>query len=148
MFYLTSTLYMRLDLQNHPKSHKNWNPIYCWTLDLHSYPTQKHQIRSYMAKSAFTDGFLLTLSNHQGALQGLWSQWMALIRMWVVPDCCQQLSQPILLIESVSVTYWRHNIAVCVLMEDITRLRLPTHPTTHPTLSHLPTPYNMPFMIL
>ena len=27
-----------------------------------------------MAKSAFTDGFFPTLSNRQGALQGLWSQ--------------------------------------------------------------------------
>ena len=26
-----------------------------------------------MAKSPFTDGFLLSLSNHQGALQDLWS---------------------------------------------------------------------------
>ena len=69
-----------------------------------------------MTKSAFIDGFLPTLSNHQGALQGLWSQWMALIRMWVVPDCCQRLSQLILWIESISVTYWRHSTAVYAFM--------------------------------
>ena len=32
-----------------------------------------------MAKSAFTEGLLPTLSNHHGAIQGLWGQWMALI---------------------------------------------------------------------
>ena len=37
-----------------------------------------------MTKSAFTAGILSTLSNHQGPLQGLWSQWTALIRLWVV----------------------------------------------------------------
>ena len=45
-------------------------------------------------------------------------------RIWVVPDCCQPLSWLILWIVSVSVTYWRHSTAVCVLMEDITRLQL------------------------
>ena len=40
------------------------------------------------------------------------------------------------------VTYWRHSTAsICVLMESLTRLRLPTHPPPPPT------PYNVPFVI-
>ena len=57
-------------------------------------------------------------------------------RMWLVPNCCQQLSRPVLWIKSLSVTYWRLSTAVCVLMEGLTHLWLPTHP------------YNVPFMIL
>ena len=49
----------------------------------------------------------------------------------------------ILWIESVSVTYWRHSTAVCVLMEGITHLQLRTHPP-----SYLSIPYNMPSVIL
>ena len=33
------------------------------------------------------------LSNHEGALQGMWSHWMALIRMCVVPNCSQWMSR-------------------------------------------------------
>ena len=55
---------------------------------------------------------------------------MALIRMCVVPNCSQQLSQPILWIVTVCVTYWTYTTAVCVLMVALTCLRLPTHP--HP----------------
>ena len=47
----------------------------------------------------------------------------------MVPDCCQRLSRSIILwIESVSVTNLRHRTAICVLMEGITQLRLPTLP--------------------
>ena len=63
---------------------------------------------------------LLSLSSHEDALQVPWSQRMALLRMWVVLNCCQWLSWPILWIVSVSVTHWRHNVTACVLMEDIT----------------------------
>ena len=31
------------------------------------------------------------------------------------------------------VPYWRHSTTVCVLMEAVTHLRLPTHPLTHAT---------------
>ena len=55
---------------------------------------------------------------------------MALIRMCVVPNYSQQLSQPILWIVAVCATYWTHITAVCVLMVALTRLRLPTHPAT------------------
>ena len=82
-----------------------------------------------------------------GAIKGLWGQWVALIRMWLVPDCCQRLSRSVLWIQSLSVTYWRHSTAVCVLMEALTRLRLPTRPL-HPPASCPPTPYNMSFLIL
>ena len=56
---------------------------------------------------------------------------MALIRMCVVPNCSQRLSQPILWIEAVCATYWTHTTAVCLLMVALTRLKLPTHPR-HP----------------
>ena len=40
---------------------------------------------------------------------------MALIRMCVVPNCSQRLSQPILWIVAVCATYvWTHTTAVCV----------------------------------
>ena len=64
---------------------------------------------------------------------------MALIRMCVVPNCSQQLSQPILWIVTVCATYWTHTTAVCVLMEALTHLWLPTHPChPSPPASHLP----------
>ena len=64
---------------------------------------------------------MLKSQNYAGiiGLGLLWSQWVTLIRMWVVPDCCQQLSRRILLIESVSVTYWRHGTSICVLREGL-----------------------------
>ena len=37
---------------------------------------------------------------------------MALIRMCVVPNCSQRLSQPILWIMAVCATYWTHSTAV------------------------------------
>ena len=82
-------------------------------------PTLLHYLETsntwlQMTKSAFTDGFFPTLSNYEGALQGMWSQSITLIRMWVVPDCYRQLSRSILWIKSVSVTYWRHSTPVCV----------------------------------
>ena len=55
---------------------------------------------------------------------------MALIRMCVVPNCSQRLSQPLLWIVAVCATYWTHTTAVCLLMVALTRLRLPTHPAT------------------
>ena len=65
---------------------------------------------------------------------------MALIRMCVVPNCSQGLSQPILWIVAVCATYRTHTTAVCLLMEALTRLQLPTHPRhpppppTHPLI--------------
>ena len=43
---------------------------------------------------------------------------MALIRMCVVPNFSQQLSQPILWIVTVCTTYWTH-IVVCVFNEKL-----------------------------
>ena len=60
---------------------------------------------------------------------------MALIRMCVVPNCSQRLSQPLLWIVAVCATYWTHATAVCLLMVALTRLRLPTHPH-HPPPTH------------
>ena len=69
---------------------------------------------------------------------------MALIRMCVVPNCSQRLSQPLLWIVAVCATYWTHTTAVCLLMVALTRLRLPTHTTP----SHPPTPLYVPSVIL
>ena len=68
---------------------------------------------------------------------------MALIRMCVVPNCSQRLSRPVLWIAAVCATYWTHTTAVCLLMVGLTRLRLPTQPTTPP-----PTPLYVPSVIL
>ena len=57
---------------------------------------------------------------------------MVLIRMYVVPNCSQRLSQPILWIVAVYATYWTHTTAVCLLMVVLTRFRLPTLPPTNP----------------
>ena len=81
----------------------------------------------------FHKGLFSSLSNHERAPQGLWSHWMALIRMCVVPNCSQQLSRPILWIEAVCATYWTHITAVCRLMVALTCLWLPTHPC-HPLI--------------
>ena len=97
-----------------------------YTLELY---THQHQIHGYRWPSLLSQtAFLPTLSNYEGVLQGLWSQWITIIRMLVVPYCCQWLFQPILWIESISVTYWRHSTAVYVLMEVITYPRLSTQP--------------------
>ena len=61
---------------------------------------------------------------------------MALIRMCVVPNCSQRLSQPILWIVAVCATCWTHSTAVCLLMVGLTRLRLPTHPRHPPPTRH------------
>ena len=92
--------------KNWSKSHRNWNPFYCWTLKLNSCTnllrlTHGHRWPSLdlLSQTAFCQP-----CHHQGALQDIWGQWMALIRMWVTPDCCQWLSRLIPWIESVSVT--------------------------------------------
>ena len=46
--------------KNRPKPHKKWNPIYCWTLNPHSYTTEKHQMHGYrwlslLSQIAFVD---------------------------------------------------------------------------------------------
>ena len=58
---------------------------------------------------------------------------MELIRMCMVPNCNQQLSQRILWIVAVYATYWTHTTAVCLLMVALTRLQLSTHPH-HPLI--------------
>ena len=101
-----------------------------------------------MARSAFTGGLFPTLLNHVGPLQGAWGHWGALIRLHGVSGCCQRPSRPTMSTVAVSVPYWGHTAAVCLLVDGITRLRLPTrhhHPpatTTHP--SPLPPPGRPP----
>ena len=134
--------------KNRSKSHKNWNPFYCWTLKLNSCTNQKPLRHGYI----YIDGQVcfhrrpfaspvrpLRCTTLYRVFGG---QWMALIRMWVAPDCCQRLSRLILWIESVSVTYWRHSTAVCVLMEVLTRLRLPTRPLHPPHITCHPWYYS------
>ena len=100
----------------------------------------KYKALSKHTKHVAVDGqvcfqrqLLLSLSNHEGALQGLWSQWTALIRICALPKWCQWLSQPRQWIVSVSVTYWRWHSTTCVLRESITHLQLPPSPTTRHT---------------
>ena len=88
-----------------------------------------------MARSAFTGGLFPTLLNHVGPLQGVWGHWGALIRLHDVSGCCQRPSRPTMSIVAVSVPYWGHAAAVCLLVDGITHLRLPTPtplPPTHP----------------
>ena len=85
----------------------------------------------------FHRGLFSSLSNYECAPQGLWSQWMALIRMCVVPNYSQQLSQPILWIVVVCATYQTNTTVACLLMVALTRLQLPTHPR-HPPPHHPP----------
>ena len=49
-----------------PKLHKNWNPFY--SLRLQNYPDTP-STWLYVAQSTWTGGFLLTVSNHEGALE-------------------------------------------------------------------------------
>ena len=142
---------------------KNWSPIYCWTLT-HYLETPKTWL--WMAKSAFTDNncqdvnncqdtiivrifvnsiiFLSTLSNQRGTLQGLWSQWMALIRMPVILDCCLWLFWHILWIE-LSVLFHLLKTQHCYLCPNGRyNLLSPTHllpPPTPPPPSCLPLSY-------
>ena len=96
----------------------------------------------------FHRGLFSSLSNHERAPQGLWSHWMALIRMCVVPNCSQQLSWPILWIVAVYATYWTHTTAVCLLILALTGLLLPTHPQQPPPPYNSPTPLYTPSVIL
>ena len=97
-----------------------------------------------MASSAFTGGLFPTLLNHVGPLQGAWGHWGALIRLHGVSGCCQRPSQPTMSTVAVSVPYWGHTAAVCLLVDGITRLRLPTRPHRPPLPppTHPPTPIN------
>ena len=85
-----------------------------------------------MARSAFTGGLFPTLLNHIGPLQGVWGHWGALIRLHDVSGCCQRPSRPTMSTVAVSVPYWGHTAAVCLLVDGITRIRLPTRPHCPP----------------
>ena len=93
-----------------------------------------------MARSAFTGGLFPTLLNHVDPLQGAWGHWGALIRLHDVSGCCQRPSRPTKSTVAVSVPYWGHTAAVCLLVDGITRLRLPTRPHRPP----LPPPAHSP----
>ena len=64
----------------------------------------------------------------------------ALIRLHGVSGCCQRPSRPTRSTVAVSVPYWGHTAAVCLLVDGITRLRLPTRPHRPP----LPPPAHPP----
>ena len=91
-----------------------------------------------MARSAFTGGLFPTLLNHVGPLQGAWGHWGALIRLHGVSGCCQRPSRPTMSTVAVSVPYWGHTAAVCLLVDGITRLRLPTCPHRPPCSTREP----------
>ena len=86
-----------------------------------------------MAKFALTNVFLPALSNYEEALQGLWSQWVASIRMCIVPTCWQWLSQPILWIVFVSVTYWRYYVQYCLCTNESYKPPLATYSLYFPS---------------
>ena len=86
---------MWLDWQNYPKPHRNWNPVYCWTSNPHTYTTKKHQMHDYRWSSLLHRWLFDDPVKPPRCTTRTFSQWMALIRMWVVPDCCQWLSHPI-----------------------------------------------------
>ena len=90
-----------------------------------------------MARSAFTGGLFPTLLNHVGPLQGVWGYWGALIRLHGVSGCCQRPSRPTMSTVAVSVPYWGHTAAVCLLVDGITRLRLPTRPHSPPPINSI-----------
>ena len=121
--------------KNHPYWHNNWNPICSLKLKLHSSTVQAHQAYGY--------GWASLLSQ-MAFLEPVKPWWCTTGPMEPVnginKDVCgaklhQRLSQPILWIETICVTYWTHSTAVCVLVEALTCIRLPTF--SH----HLPTPY-------
>ena len=91
-----------------------------------------------MARSAFTGGLFPTLLNHVGPLQGAWGHWGALIRLHGVSGCCQRPSRPTRSTVAVSVPYWGHTAAVCLLVDVMARLRLPTRPRRPPPTPPLP----------
>ena len=93
-----------------------------------------------MARSAFTGGLFPTLLNHVGPPQGAWGHWGALIRLHGVSGCCQRPSRPTMSTVAVSVPYWGHTAAVCLLVDGMARLRLPTRPHRPPLppLAHPP----------
>ena len=65
---------------------------------------------------------------------------MALIRMCVVPNCIQRLSQSLSCGLWLSVPLTGNTLLLCLLMVGLTHLRLPTHPRhsppTRPPLLH------------
>ena len=87
----------------------------------------------WIARSAFTDGFLPTLLNRAGALQGLLANWGALIRIGWVPSCCQRLSQSILLFVYIPVICWGHSTNVCDVMVGTPAPTMPPPPPAHPS---------------
>ena len=67
---------------------------------------------------------------------------MALIRICVEPNCSQRLSWPILWIVTVCSINWTYSTTVCVLMEGLTHLWLPTFP------HHLPYPLSLSYPLI
>ena len=118
--------------KNHPKLHKNWNPIYCWTL---TYTLVLSRNTKYMA----IDG------------QVCFHRWL-FIDPVKPPWCTTGSGKPVnginkevsgaRLLPMTVLTYpvdwvsfalyWRHSTAVCVLMKGITCLWLPTNPHNPP----------------
>ena len=134
---------MWLDLRKTSLLAQQLKSILCLTLKLHSRISRYTKNMGIDSQVCFHRGLFSSLSNHERAPQGLWRQWMALIRMCVMLNCSQRLSRSTLWIVTVCATYWTHTTAACVLMVALT----PTFgfpPTLPPPL----TPLQMPFVIL
>ena len=123
--------------KNQSKLHRNWNPFYCWILKLNSCTNQKrltHWYRwpSLLSQTAFAIPVrpLRCTTGPLGPVNGI-NKDVSGTRLLAYD--CLDLSHGFSL-QSVSVTYWRHSTAACVLVEGITHLRLPTcpHHPSHP----------------
>ena len=127
------------------KSHKNWNPFYCWTLHLNSCTTQIHQTHGYrwpnlLSQMAFCSPNQTT-EVHYRVFGG--SEWHYYGCEWCQTAANNCLDVSCGLSAFLPVLKTQH----CRLCPNggITNLQLPT---THPTSSQLSIPYNMPSVIL
>ena len=112
----------------------------------HKAPSRHIKHTGIHSQVCFHRWLFMTLLNHEDELQGLLSQWMALIRICVLPNCSQWL-----LDLACGLLDWdclchllntQYTTAVCVLMAGLTHfglLTLPHHP--HHLPPACPPPY-------
>ena len=121
---------------NHTVTRTEMQITYALVLMIHSCTVHGHQLLGYRQSGLLSQMAFCRLP--VGTLQDQRAHWGALIRIGCVPNCCQQLSRPILQFLYILVVCWEHSTTVCSLMAGFSRLWLATHPH-HPTPPH-PTP--------
>ena len=112
--------------------HKYWNPYFaCWRKP-HSCTIQRHQALKIRWPGLLLQAAFFLRCQTTGCL--FWPLWplRALIRLHGVPNWFWRQTWPTLWVVPVWVTYWWQSTALWVWMFALPRLRLPTHPTTHP----------------